>query len=277
MARHHTIKRRLIIAAAVIIMVAGLGILLYPYASNLFNQWEQQKTIAKYQKEVSQIDTTKQAEMFDKAREYNEKLLDLSAPLALAPHQLTEYTDLLKTGQNNILGYINIEKIGINLPMRHGTEEETLQTAIGHLEGTSLPVGGAGSHTVLVGHSGLPSAKLFTDIDQLQIGDTIRLNILKEAYYYKVDRKKTVLPKEAEAEIEIQSNHNYITLMTCTPYGVNTHRLLVRAERYYPKPEEQIPESSGAVLLEFLIPGVILGILLVQISTWKFKQKNKKK
>lgn len=278
MTPHSTLKRRAIAVAAVIIMAAGLAFILYPYASNRIIKWQQQKVIANYQKEVTTADTLKLAEMFDKAMEYNQKLQSLSAPLATAPRQLTEYTSLLRADRNNIMGYITIDKIGIHLPMRHGTQEQTLQTALGHLEGTSLPVGGPGSHTVLVGHSGLPSAKLLTDIDQLRIGDTLSLTVLSKTHYYKVDSILTVLPQEVEEHIRIDPNQDYLTLMTCTPYGVNTHRLLVRAQSYTPMAPEQVLKSEGAAFSQTLLIGALAGIvtLIVIKKVWNKRQKNKK-
>ena len=213
-----------------LIFLAGLGFLLYPTVSNLWNRAHQSRAIATYTKQVEKLDDSQTKEMLKAARKYNKSLLKKSDHWKLSKKDKKKYESLLDVSGTGIMGYIEIPKIDCSLPIYHGTDEGALQIAIGHLEGSSLPVGGKSTHCVLSGHRGLPSARLFTDLDQMEEGDVFVLNVLGRKLAYEVDQIKVVLPDEM-SDLEIVQGKDLCTLVTCTPYGINTHRLLVRGHR----------------------------------------------
>ena len=213
-----------------LIFLAGLGFLLYPTVSNLWNRAHQSRAIATYTKQVEKLDDSQNKEMLKAARKYNKSLLKKSDHWKLSKKGKKKYESLLDVSGTGIMGYIEVPKIDCSLPIYHGTDEGALQIAIGHLEGSSLPVGGKSTHCVLSGHRGLPSARLFTDLDQLEEGDVFVLNVLGRKLAYEVDQIKVVLPDEM-SDLEIVQGKDLCTLVTCTPYGINTHRLLVRGHR----------------------------------------------
>lgn len=213
-----------------LIFLAGLGFLLYPTVSNLWNRAHQSRAIATYTKQVEKLDDSQNKEMLKAARKYNKSLLKKSDHWKLSKKDKKKYESLLDVSGTGIMGYIEIPKIDSSLPIYHGTDEGALQIAIGHLEGSSLPVGGKSTHCVLSGHRGLPSARLFTDLDQMEEGDVFVLNVLGRKLAYEVDQIKVVLPDEM-SDLEIVQGKDLCTLVTCTPYGINTHRLLVRGHR----------------------------------------------
>lgn len=213
-----------------LIFLAGLGFLLYPTASNLWNRAHQSRAIATYTKQVEKLDDSQNKEMLKAARKYNKSLLKKSDHWKLSKKDKKKYESLLDVSGTGIMGYIEVPKIDCSLPIYHGTDEGALQIAIGHLEGSSLPVGGKSTHCVLSGHRGLPSARLFTDLDQMEEGDVFVLNVLGRKLAYEVDQIKVVLPDEM-SDLEIVQGKDLCTLVTCTPYGINTHRLLVRGHR----------------------------------------------
>lgn len=261
---------------AMFMIGGGLIIFLYPTLSNGLFEYEQRRAIASYKKQAAAAEEDKLTELMARAQEYNDALLGLSAPMVLAARELTAYNTILDLGGSGMIGYIDIEKLGIHLPIRHGTDEKTLQTAVGHLQGSSFPIGGQSSHAVLVAHNGLPSAELFTDIDQLNIGDTFRITVLAQEYYYKIDQILTVVPDEAEKALSILPGKDEVTLMTCTPYGVNTHRLLVRGTRYFPLPDEKTVKTDGVVIEErflLMIMGTALLVLISVGAAWLLKRK----
>ncbi|MCM1025821.1 MAG: class C sortase [Roseburia sp.] len=214
----------------VLLFVVGLGILLYPTISDRWNAYRQSQLISNYEEAVAQLDPETHEEMWVQAQQYNAGLWLKANRYEMTDEERAEYEGCLNLEGNGIMGSIEIPKIKCTLPIYHGTEEDVLQIAVGHLEGTSLPVGGEGVHCVLSGHRGLPSAKLFTNLDQLEIGDTFLLKILGETLTYEIDQILTVLPEEMES-LELFEGEDYCTLVTCTPYGVNSHRLLVRGKR----------------------------------------------
>lgn len=276
MRQRYSIKRWIMLIIAMFMIGGGLIIFLYPTLSNGLFEYEQRRAIASYKKQAAAAEEDKLTELMARAQEYNDALLGLSAPMVLAARELTAYNTILDLGGSGMIGYIDIEKLGIHLPIRHGTDEKTLQTAVGHLQGSSFPIGGQSSHAVLVAHNGLPSAELFTDIDQLNIGDTFRITVLAQEYYYKIDQILTVVPEEAEKALSILPGKDEVTLMTCTPYGVNTHRLLVRGTRYFPLPDEKTVKTDGAVIDERFLLMIIGTALLVLISVgaaWLLKRK----
>lgn len=213
-----------------LIFLAGLGFLLYPTVSNLWNRAHQSRAIATYTKQVEKLDDSQNKEMLKAARKYNKSLLKKSDHWKLSKKGKKKYESLLDVSGTGIMGYIEVPKIDCSLPIYHGTDEGALQIAIGHLEGSSLPVGGKSTHCVLSGHRGLPSARLFTDLDQMEEGDIFVLNVLGRKLAYEVDQIKVVLPDEM-SDLEIVQGKDLCTLVTCTPYGINTHRLLVRGHQ----------------------------------------------
>ena len=213
-----------------LIFLAGLGFLLYPTVSNLWNRAHQSHAIATYTKQVEKLDDSQNKEMLKAASKYNKSLLKKSDHWKLSKKDKKRYESLLDVSGTGIMGYIEVPKIDCSLPIYHGTDEGALQIAIGHLEGSSLPVGGKSTHCVLSGHRGLPSARLFTDLDQMEEGDIFVLNVLGRKLAYEVDQIKVVLPDEM-SDLEIVQGKDLCTLVTCTPYGINTHRLLVRGHR----------------------------------------------
>ena len=241
-------KKRLLTIVITLFLLTGLSLLLYPTLSNYWNSIHQSKAIAGYVKTVVTLSDDDYAQCWADAQAYNQDLLKKQARFFPTAEELEEYEGLLNVSQNGIMGYVEIPKIGCLLPIYHGTDEAVLEIAAGHIVGTSLPVGGSGTHCVLSGHRGLPSAKLFTNLDRLSEGDRFMLHVLNETLTYQVDQILVVLPEEIEA-LEIEKDADYCTLVTCTPYGVNTHRLLVRGHRIetVTEKEEALPaiESSS--------------------------------
>lgn len=214
----------------ILVFLAGLSLLLYPTVSDYWNSLHQSRAITEYAEQVAELDNDVYEQLWADAHSYNQALLDKADRYEMTDEEREEYESLLNVSGNGIIGYIEISKIGCSLPIYHGTDEAVLQIAVGHIEGSSLPVGGESTHTVLSGHRGLPSAKLFTDLDKLVEGDTFVLRILDETLTYEVDQILIVEPYEMNA-LEIEEGKDYCTLVTCTPYGINTHRLLVRGHR----------------------------------------------
>lgn len=214
----------------VLILLVGLSLLLYPSFSDYYNSFHQTQAIASYSKEVSQLDDETFEELKEEAIAYNNSLIGKSNRLNLSKADEKEYESLLDVTGTGIMGYIEISKIRCSLPIYHGTDDAVLQIAIGHIPGSSLPVGGESTHCVLSGHRGLPSAKLFSKLDQLEVGDTFVLRVLDDVLTYEVDQILIVEPQEINS-LQIEEGKDLCTLVTCTPYGVNTHRLLVRGHR----------------------------------------------
>ena len=235
-------KKHLSTILLVLVLVLGVGIMLYPTASDYWNSFHQSRAIASYAEEVSGLDEEEYERLWLEALAYNQSLLGRSNPFMVSEDEWPEYESLLNVAGNGIMGYIEIPSIKVSLPIYHGTDESVLQVAVGHLQGSSLPVGGASTHTVLSGHRGLPSAVLFTHLDQLGEGDVFMLRILDETLTYEVDQIRRVLPEELD-ELAISEGRDFCTLVTCTPYGVNTHRLLVRGKRI----ENTLDSSTVAV------------------------------
>lgn len=233
------IKRNLSNIILVSIFLIGLSLLLYPTFSDYWNSFHQSRAIASYAEAVAQVDDDTYVKMLEAARAYNEKLAGSEQSWTLSEEEREEYYELLNVAGSGIMGYIEIPSINVSLPIYHGVDEAVLQIAIGHIEGSSLPVGGLGSHCVLSGHRGLPSAKLFTNLDQLVEGDVFMIRVLDETLTYEVDQIRIVEPTDLSA-LEREDGKDYCTLVTCTPYGVNSHRLLVRGHRI-----ENLKESSS--------------------------------
>ena len=211
-------------------MILGIALIAYPSVSDWWNSYHQSKAIMDYQDKVSHIDKSQYKKIIDDATNYNKQFRETGIKWQMTKEEKKDYNSQLSIDQTGNMGFITIPKINVNLPLYHGTTEAVLQTSIGHLEGTSLPVGGQSTHSVLSGHRGLPSAKLFSDLDKLRVGDRWTVNILDETYTYEVDQIRTVLPKDL-SNLQIEEGKDFQTLLTCTPYGINTHRLLVRGHR----------------------------------------------
>lgn len=214
----------------ILIFVIGLCLLLYPSFSDYWNSFHSTRAIASYEEAIHQMDRSQFEKMKKEAEEYNENLVGKKDRYVLSDEELYEYHRILDVSGTGIMAYIDIPDIKISLPIYHSVDESILQIAVGHIPGTSFPVGGESTHCVLSGHRGLPSAKLFTDIDQLTEGDIFMMHVLDETLTYEVDQIRIVLPDEMK-DLEIKEKEDYCTLVTCTPYGVNSHRLLVRGHR----------------------------------------------
>lgn len=248
----------------VFLLLAGLSLLLYPTVSDYWNSLHQSRAMASYVKQVAEIDSDTYERLLGDARAYNRSLIGKTGRFDMTDAERAKYESLLKVADNGIIGYIEIPSIQCSLPIYRGTDEAILQIAIGHIEGSSLPVGGSGTHCVLSGHRGLPSARLFTDLDKMTVGDTFLIRVLDETLTYEVDQIRIVLPNEVE-DLEIEEGKDYCTLVTCTPYGINSHRLLVRGHRIENQEEAQdIRVTSDAIQIEPLIvaPIVALPMLL---------------
>ena len=269
----------------ILIFLVGLGFISYPTVSNLWNQAHQSRAIATYSKQVEKLDDSENKKMLKAARKYNKSLLKKSDHWKLSKKDKKKYESLLDVSGTGIMGYIEVPKIDCSLPIYHGTDEGALQIAIGHLEGSSLPVGGKSTHCVLSGHRGLPSARLFTDLDQMEEGDIFILNILGRKLAYEVDQISVVLPEEM-SDLEIEEGKDLCTLVTCTPYGINTHRLLVRGHRteYVEKKveEEQKEVQTKKTDIRLMIAGgagvlILLIIIIVIVIKRRRKRRNQQR
>lgn len=221
---------RLITGILVCVLIVGVGLLAYPSFSDYWNSFHQTRAVMTYAEQVSDMNEEEYERILGEARIYNEELAERGINWTLSEEEKAAYEEQLDVGGNGIMGYIKIQKIDVTLPIYHGTEESVLQTSIGHLEQSSLPVGGESTHCLLSGHRGLPSARLFTDLDRLKEGDTFTLTVLNDTLTYEVDHIWIVEPDDL-SHLNIEAGQDYCTLITCTPYGINTHRLLVRGHR----------------------------------------------
>ena len=254
----------------VLILLTGVSLLLYPTVSDYWNSFHQSQAIASYVEAVAEIDNTNYEKMWQEAVAYNEKLKDNSGRWTPTDEELEEYERLLNVSDTGIMGYIEIPKLKVSLPIYHGTDEAILQIAIGHIQGSSLPVGGKGTHCVVSGHRGLPSAKLFTDLDQLEEGDLFMMRILDETLTYEVDQVRIVEPEEL-SDLEIDEDKDLCTLVTCTPYGINSHRLLVRGHRVENLKEDTIRVTADAQQIDPVMVAPVVAvplILLLGIGAW---------
>ena len=260
----------------IIIFFIGLSLLLYPSFSDWWNSMHQSRAIASYSQQVAQLDDDRYAELWNTAWSYNSTLLERANNFILSGAQMQTYEQLLNVGGTGIMGYVEIPSINVILPIYHGTSESVLQVAVGHLEWTSLPVGGGSSHCVISGHRGLPSAKLFTDLDKMAVGDVFMLRVLDEVLTYEVDQVLIVVPDDTQA-LRIEEGKDLCTLITCTPYGINSHRLLVRGHRIENIPEAKtIRVTADAVQIEPVIaaPLVAAPMLLTLLVVLLLPKRN---
>ena len=243
----------------ILIFLVGLSVMLYPSVSDAVNRKHQSRAVAGYAEEVEQLSDADYQTYFDAADAYNRQL-NTTPNAFYKPDLVSGYAQTLDISGTGIMGYITIPKIGVELPIYHGTDEGVLQVAAGHLEGSSLPVGGAGTHAVISAHRGLPSAKLFTNLDELEVGDRFTITVLNRVLTYEVDQISIVLPTEIDQLLPTEGM-DYVTLMTCTPYGINTHRLLVRGKRVETtESQKHIRVAADAFRIEPIIVAPILAI-----------------
>lgn len=256
-------KNRITTLLLALVFLAGLSLLLYPTVSDYWNSFHASRAVAAYAQEVADLNGEEYDRLLAAARDYNARVAQRSNTFALTEEEQEEYQSLLNMDGTGIMGYIEIPTIKLSLPIYHGTEDSVLQIAVGHLDWTSLPTGGESTHCVLSGHRGLPSAKLFTNLDQLVEGDTFVIRVLDEVLTYEVDRILIVEPDDVSA-LQIEPGKDLCTLVTCTPYGINSHRLLVRGHRVENQ-SEAIRVTSDAIQIEPLLvaPAVALPILLI--------------
>ena len=278
------IKEKLIIFLFILMIVLGLGMILFPLISNQVNKIQYQKVIGTYDDKIVQNSETENNQMLTEAREYNSSISTTDIiDVFQNPVQTnsTEYLSILNVDDNGMMGYISVPKIDVRIPIYHGTSSDILQKGVGHLEGSSFPVGGESTHAILSAHRGLPSSRLFTDLDQLEEGDIFYIYVLNEVLAYQVDQILVTEPSETEA-LKIVDGKDYVTLVTCTPYAINTHRLLVRGERieYNKQVEEQTVEdrslsTADIILYISLIIAILLIIIAVIVSVRHKKNKNR--
>ena len=258
----------------------GISVLLYPAFSNYWNSKTQSRAIVDYESVLEQLEPEDYSAIFQAAYDYNEALYGVEFPL-MNYDKVPGYYDALKMEGTSIIGYVKIDKIGVELPIYHGTSEQVLNRGVGHLEGSSLPVGGESTHSVMSAHRGLPSAKLFTDLDRLEMGDTFQITVLDQVMTYQVDQVKVITPREIE-DLQIVEGKDYCTLFTCTPYGINTHRLLVRGiriETITEKPVIYVANEAFRIEPLLVTPAVAAPMVLVFLIHLmvKYREPPKKK
>lgn len=259
-----------------ILFLVGLSVMLYPTFSNWWNQNMTTRAVSSYKESVAKLDNEKYDQMLAEARDYNSKLAALYAPFSNFA-DIPGYDDILDISGTGIMGYVSIPNINVELPIYHGTSEGVLQIASGHIQGSSLPVGGASTHAVISGHRGLPSARLFTDLDQIVEGDTFTVNVLNEVLTYEVEKILVILPTETD-KLAIIPGEDEVTLMTCTPYGVNSHRLLIRGHRIETIYDKKIKVAADALQVDSMkvIPAVFAPLLVMLFMYWHITGRRKK-
>ena len=270
-------SRRLSTAVLVAVLLVGLAFLLYPTVSDWWNSFHRSRAVANYVANVSNIDDSNYEKMLEEARAYNSTLRERGNARQMSQQESEEYESMLSVTDDGIMAYVEIPKINVLLPIYHGTDDTVLQTSIGHVVGTSLPVGGEGTHCVISGHRGLPSARLFTDLDKLVEGDTFTINVLDEVLTYEVDQIHIVLPNDL-SDLQIVDGKDYCTLVTCTPYGINTHRLLVRGHRVQTKYVSNVRVTADALQVDVRLVAVCIAVpllVLLALIAWIVPRKNR--
>lgn len=249
-------------------LIFGLSMIIYPSFSNYWNECHQTKVITNYDLVVEELDNKDYSDIWNSAVQYNSSVTEYQRKLSLTEQQKSKYENELNMVGDGIMGYVEIPSLAIQLPIYHGTDDAVLQVAIGHIEWSSLPVGGTGTHCVLSGHRGLPSAKLFSNLDQMEVGDYFQLKVLDQVLVYEVDQTRIVEPEDIN-ELLIQDGKDLCTLVTCTPYGVNTHRLLVRGHRVENQQSQVVHATADAVLIEkTVVAPFVLVIILLFMLMW---------
>lgn len=273
-------KKRIFDGIRIITLLFFVGVLLYPTVSDYLSRIHSSQVIQSYEKSIVGLDQETRNKMLQDAQAYNSSLIgkeELYDPFASIEKVDKYYMSLLNPNGDGVMGYIQIPEIDVKLPIYHTTSEKVLQKGVGHLQGTSLPVGGKSTHVALSGHRGLPSSSLFTDLDLLEIGDIFYIEVLGNTSAYQIDQIKTVLPTETQ-DLEIVEGEDYVTLITCTPYSVNTHRLLVRGTRidYQKAIEEQANEVDNGIHVPFEIQILFIGftVIMLMFLLLKVRRKN---
>ncbi len=264
--------------ALVCVFLLGLSLLIYPSFSNWWKERAQTRVVLSYDEAVSGLNDEDYSAIFEAADAYNQALAALgSAAALLSDEPVAGYEEVLDITGTGVMGYITIEKIDVELPIYHGTSDSVLSAGAGHLEGSSLPVGGESTHCVISAHRGLPSALLFTNLDQLEVGDTFTITVLNRVLTYQVDQITIVLPTEAE-NLYIEEGKDYCTLMTCTPYGINSHRLLVRGVRIETEETKLIRVTAEAYQVDTIIVASVAAVpLLLILLIWLLVSTRRKK
>ena len=259
-----------------VMLLTGLSLLLYPSFSNYWNSFHSSRAISNYNQIVSNMDEEEYRRLLDKAYAYNADLVNRENPYLLPGTMDEQYWEMLNPDGTGVMGFVEIPSIDVEIPVYHTVEERILQKAVGHITWTSLPVGGKSTHCVLSGHRGLPSARLFTDMDKVVVGDVFYLHILSEILEYEVDQILIVGPKDT-AELLIVPGEDYCTLVTCTPYGVNTHRILVRGKRVPSENKPKVNVTSEAIQIEPIIVAPVMAIpMLLLLLIWLYIPKPRK-
>ena len=273
-------KNKLFYIILVVVFVAGLSLLLYPTISNAYNTWLQSQAIAEYSQQANQMDQALYEQEMAKAQAYNAALLERENPYELSSQLLGQYEDTLALTSQGIMAYVQIPSINVTLPIAHGTSEDVLKDKIGHLEWSSLPVGGKNTHCVISGHRGLPSAELFTNIDHLQLGDKFYLHVLGQSLEYQVYNISVVEPEDQRL-LRIEEGQDLVTMVTCTPYGINSHRLLVQGVRIGIGDPDQgqdiyVKNEITAIDVVVLVSVILVAIAVVAFVTVLLRSKKKK-
>lgn len=257
-----------------VILIAGICIMGYPVFSNWWNTRVQTQAVAAYDKAVENLSPADYSEIFQKAYDYNKQIGQLSSPFT-DYEQVPDYENTLDITGMGIMGYISIPQINIQLPIYHGTEPEVLNIAVGHMQGSTLPVGGEHTNAVLSAHRGLPSAKLFSDLDKLVVGDQFTITILDQVLTYEVEEILIVLPEKIEELYPIEDK-DLVTLMTCTPYGVNSHRMLLRSHRVDTVYPHNVTVSADSIAVDPMIvfPVILAPMVIILIGYWIFGGKS---
>ena len=281
-------KNTIIIICFILVILLGAGAAAYPLIASINNERTQSLVQTEYEEKLQQLDTSEIDAALAAAREYNKTISTVQIEdIDKIKADLPPYEDLLNLANNGIMGYIEIPTINIDLPIYHGTTGAAMEKGAGHMEGTSLPVGGIGTHAVISAHSGMASAKLFTDLDKLEIGDIFIITVCNEKLAYEVDNIAVVEPTDIDL-IRVDTQQDYVTLLTCTPYGVNTHRLLVRGHRVEMAEEaiaevEEKAKPEGSTWIEKYEQGILIGIaiflglLLIALLVYFIKRRKDKK
>lgn len=277
MKRQASKKNRMTLILLLAVLLAGLSLLLYPTVADYWNSMHQSKAIASYMEAVTELDDDAYDELWEEARAYNASLLEATSRFEPGEEDQQRYEQLLNISGDGIMGYLEIPSIDVSLPVYHGTSDEVLQVAVGHIEGSTLPVGGKSTHCVVSGHRGLPSSRLFTDLDQLGEGDLFLFHVLGETLTYEVDQIHVVEPDDV-TYLSIEEDEDLCTLVTCTPYGVNSHRLLVRGHRVENQEESALRVIADAMMVDprLVAPMVGTPILLVVIVALVVRTRRRK-
>lgn len=270
------LRKNLVTIILLGMIVVGLGLIAYPSVADWWNSFHQTRAVAAYASKIADMSHEEYDKILNEAAEYNKQIAETGVRWHMSDEEIQEYNSILDITGTGIMAYIDIPKIHVQLPIYHGTDDTILQIAVGHITGSSLPVGGETSHCIVSGHRGLPSAKLFSDLDELVVGDLWTVNVLDQTLTYEVDQIRVVLPTDLKY-LEMEDGKDYCTLVTCTPYGVNTHRLLVRGHRV-PNVQGNARVTADALQIEpayvapFIgIPIILILIVMLIIATRKKK------